>query len=229
MTYLKKIIYSLREIIISYLLEYLIIIIFCIIYKTFISNNLKYFINNHLQYISIISLIIITSYLYKQNKRKESKIVFKYIPLFISIGISISCFLNMIIFKVFTPIESTNNVSIPLIIISSGIIGPIYEEILFRYINLHNLKKFNSPTKSIIINCIIFSIIHFNIKEIIFAFILSFIINLIYKKFNNILYPIIIHSSTNIISLFLIEFNQSILLLSLISIMINYEIIRKLA
>ena len=38
-----------------------------------------------------------------------------------------------------------------ILLISSGIIGPIYEEILFRYILLNRLKKFNSTTKSIII------------------------------------------------------------------------------
>ena len=227
MSYIKKIINLLKEIIVSHLFMYLIIFISCILYKIFINNNLKYFINNQLQYISILSIIIITSYLYKHNKRKESKLIFKNIPLYISIGISLSCFLNMIIFKIFPPTIKTNNISI-IFIISSCLIGPLYEEILFRYIFLNKLKTITTPLKTIIINSIIFSIIHLNIKEIIFSFPLSIIICIIYQKNNNIKSPIIIHSAANIISIFLKEYNTEILLLSIICLLINREIIKNI-
>ena len=226
MNYLKKLIISSKEIIITYIIEYLVIIISCIIYKLSFNKDLNIFINNTLPIISIISLIIITIYLYIYNKRKESNINYKYIPVLISIGISQSCLLNMIIFKIFPSTKINNNISLSILIMSSGLIGPLYEEILFRYINLHKLKKFNSNNFSILLNSIIFSLIHFNLKKIFFAFFLSLTINIIYHKHNNIIYPIIIHTSANIISLFLYEYNHTIFLLSIICILINYEIIK---
>ena len=132
----------------------------------------------------------------------------------------------MIIFKIFPSTKINNNISLPILFISSGLIGPIYEEILFRYIFLYKLKKFNHPLLSILLNSLLFSLIHLNLKEIIFAFFLSIVINIIYHKHTNIIYPIIIHSSANIISLFLIEYNQIIMLLSIICLFINYQIIK---
>ena len=226
MNYIKKLLISSKEIIITYLLEYIILIISCLIYYILINKELTTFINNNLSYISIISLIIITTYIYNKNKIKESNINYKLLFPVISIGISISCFLNMIIFKIYPPINNVNNISF-ILIISSGLLGPIYEEILFRYINLNKLKEFNTPIKSILINSLIFALIHFNIKEIIFAFFLSLTINYIYHKKNNIIYPIIIHQSANIISLFLSSYNRTILILSIICFLINIEIIKE--
>ncbi|MBR3161114.1 MAG: CPBP family intramembrane metalloprotease [Bacilli bacterium] len=226
MSYIKKLLASLKYIIITYILLYTVIIISCIIYKLIINKSINTFIHNTLPYITIITLTIIIIYLYKNNKRKESRNNYKIIPVFISIGISISCLLNMIIFKIFPPVTISKSLSLPLLVISSCLIGPIYEEILYRYIFLNSLKKFNSSIKAIIINSIIFSLMHFNIKEIFFAFFLSLIINIIYQKYNNILYPIVIHQSANITSLFLIEYNSQIFLLSIICILISFEITR---
>ena len=225
MKYLKRILISAKEIIITYIIEYLIIILSCLFYTLLINKDLTSFINNILPFITIISLLLITIYLYKNNIREENNIKYNYIPIIISIGISLSCLLNMFIFKIYPPKEPTTNISI-LIIISTCLVGPIYEEILFRYIFLNRLKKYNTPLKAVLINSFIFALIHLNFKEIIFAFFLSLIINIIYQKYNNIIYPIILHSSANIISLFLLEYNNTIIILSLICLLINYEIIR---
>ena len=227
MKYLKKLLFSLKEIIITYILQYIIIIISCILLKTITNKNLHYIINNYIPYIMIIVTISLIIYLYKKNKRTESKIITSYILPYISIGISLSCFLNMLIFKYLIISNSHSTINILVLIISSGLIGPIYEEILFRYILLNKLKKFNNANLAIFINSLIFALIHLNPPKMIYALFLGFFLNITYHKKNNILYPIIIHSSANITALFLNNYSNIIMLLSMICLIVDYYIIIK--
>ena len=226
MNYIKKLIKSILPIIIVYIIEHLIIIISSSIYTLLGYKNLELFVSNTASLILTTSNIIIIYILIKKYKYYQNKLNIKlYYPL-ISLGISISCLLNMLIFKIIPP---SNNNLIPLYIsiLSSGIIGPILEEILFRYILLNKLKKFNTKKTSIIIATIIFGIIHINPIKIIYAMILGLVLNIIYSKTNNIKSSIIIHISANIISIFLYEYNIYILILSLINLLISLSIISK--
>ena len=224
MAYLKKIILSLKELIILNILQYLLIIISALIYYITGHNNVNTFINIYSSLILIPFYIIATIYLYQKNKiPSQSLSKENYYPL-ISLGISLSCLLNMIIF-IFTSPSITTNTNIILLFITSGIIGPIYEEIIFRYIIFNNLKKFNSPLTSILITSIIFALIHINPIKIIFALILGLTTNNNNNKYKNILAPILIHSSANIIALFLTEYNHHILILSIFCLLLSLEII----
>lgn len=223
---MKYILKSSKEIIITYILNNLLIIITALIYNSLGYNNLEYFITNILPIILITFYILTIIYLYKKNYIKEKNLSTKeYFPLSI-LGISIATLLNMIIFKLIPPTTTT---SLPIIvsIISTGIIGPIYEEILFRYILYNRLKNKYSIKKSILITTIIFSLIHLSPIKIIYAFILGIIINVSYEKHKNILAPILIHITANTIVIFLYEYNTYILLLSIIclilSIKLNYS------
>lgn len=226
MSYIKKIIKSLKEIIITYLFQYIIIFISCIIYKLLGYNNLTHFINSYCSIILITFYILTSIYLYRKNKIPQRKLSIKnYYPL-ILLGISISCILNMIIFLIITPTQTTSSINILILTISSGIVGPIYEEILFRQINLNRLKKFNTEKKSILINSLLFALIHISPIKIFYAFILGLILNIAYTKTNNLKAPIIIHASANLIALLLNQYNPYILFLSLIGIIVSYDIFK---
>lgn len=128
-----KIIQSTKEIIITYILNYLLIILSCIIYTILGYKDLEKFIQTFCPYILIMFMLLTIIYLYKKNKTPNQPLPKKfYFPL-ISLGISIAIFLNMIIFTIDPP---QTKATIPLILafFSSGLIGPIYEEILFRYL-----------------------------------------------------------------------------------------------
>lgn len=219
---LKKIIISSQEIIVTYILHLATIIISCIIYHFITHKNITNFIKYYGFIITIIFCTITSLILYKKNITVSNKLAPKNYYYLISIGISISCLFNMILFK-FIPPKNTINYNIILLFISSSIIGPIYEEILFRYILLNKLKKFNSPTKSIIISTLIFSILHLTPIKILYAFILGLILNITYHKTNNILSSILIHISANSISLLLIQYNKHILILSIVLVFILLE------
>ena len=130
---MKYILKSSKEIFITYILNYLLIIISGLIYNLLGYNNIDLFINNILPYIMILFYIITIIYLYYKNYQKENKLPLNQFYPLISLGISLAVFLNMLIFL---RIKPTTTFSLPLLItiISSGIVGPIYEEILFRYI-----------------------------------------------------------------------------------------------
>lgn len=217
---MKYILKSSKEIIITYILNYLIIIILALIYSGLGYSNIDFFLNNICSYILILFYIITIIYLYKKNHKQEQPLPTKqYFPL-ILLGISIATLLNMIIFLFNTP-QTNNSLPIILSIISTGIIGPIYEEILFRYLLYNRLKDKYSIKKSIIITTLIFAISHISLIKIIYAFLIGLIINIFYEKHQNILASILIHIAANTMVIFLSEYNTYILLLSFITLILS--------
>ena len=222
MKHIINILKSCKELFITYILSYLIIIISGLIYNLSGHNDLNYFINIISPLILIPFYLITSLYLYKKNKKKEKNLSYKqYLPL-ISLGISIAIFLNMLIFLV-NPPTSLKIPSMPLII-STSIIGPIYEEIIFRYLIYNRLSLKYSSKKSLLITTTIFALIHISPIKVIYAFILGFFLNKSYQKTNSIISPILIHISANLISLLLYEYNTYLLLLSFINLLLNIKI-----
>ena len=225
MNYLKNLLKSIIPIIIIYIIQILIIFILSSIYILLGNKNLNNFVSNELSIIlSIINIFIIIILLrkYKYPNIKLNKNI--YFPL-VTLGISISCLFNMTLYIFIPPKVPT--IPIYISIISTGVIGPFLEEILFRQILLNKLKEFNSPTKSIIISTIIFSLIHLDPIKILYTLILGLILNITYHKTNNILSSILIHISANIISIFLLEFNIYILIFSFINIIISITLLKR--
>ena len=90
--------------------------------------------------------------------------------------------------------------SMPFVVnlLSSGIIGPILEELLFRGIVYNKLLTFNNHKKACIITSIMFSLMHFpNIITMIYTLILSFIMIYLYDKYKSLYAPIIFHIAIN--------------------------------
>lgn len=225
MKYLKNLLYSLRLIVLIYIIQYLIVFLCSAIYSSLGCDNLTSFISSELSIIlTIVNLITVIILIKKYHIPNNKLKLTSYYPL-ITLGISLSCLCNMLIFLI-TPSQETT-IPIYISIISSGIIGPILEEILFRYILIKDLNKFNYNNISLIIATIIFAIIHITPIKILYTLILGLILNLIYQKYNNIKANILIHMSANIIAIFLYSFNIYILLLSLISLILSSTLLYK--
>ena len=215
MKYIKNLFLSIREILLIMLIQYILLFGCILLFGTDKSIILGTII------LSIFELIYIFI------KLKNIKLSFKhnYFP-YMLLGISISIIYNMIIFKLGIKFDIT---SIPLIldIIASGIIGPIFEEILFRYSLINKLSKFNNNTLCILLSSFIFAICHNGITTIIYAFIIGLFNSYYYIKKKDILVPIIIHISANIVSSFLFDFNLYILILGIILFVIGITTSRK--
>ena len=209
-----------KEILITYFLSYLIIIISCWIYTQLGFHNIDDFLQNQCNYIIIVFFIIAAIFLFINNRRKEKNMSIKdYFP-FVYFGISIASFLNMIIFYFF-PTKPNNNISFYLLVVSSSIVGPIYEEILFRYCFYNRLKEKYSKSRSIFLSSLVFALIHLKPIKIIYAFVLGMFFSVVYEREKNILVPILMHIGANFVALTLSQFNVYILFLSIINLIIS--------
>lgn len=145
---------------------------------------------------------------------------------YILLGTSISIIYNMILFKY--NLYSYSEVNIPLIInvISSAIIGPIFEEVLFRCSFISKLEKFiSSNIVIILLSSFIFSISHTNIFSMIIAFIVGIVNSYIYVKKRDFSSICLFHIFVNLVSCFLCSYNIYILVLGTILFVISLLLI----
>lgn len=217
MKYLKNLILSFKEIFLLFILQYAILLSCLFVFgmnKSIIIGSI---------FICIIEIIYVV-FKYKDKKIKvEQYNLFPYILL----GIGITTTYNMILFAMNLGNEVNTNINIVFNIICSGIVGPIFEETLFRYSFINYLKKFNSTKMSIIISSIVFAICHTGITTIIYAFIIGLVNSYLYIKKKNILVPIVIHMSANIFVNVLNIFNPYILIIGIFLIVLSVTIIRE--
>lgn len=223
MNYFTKLIKSYIPILKYIILSYLIVFISYLIYYLLGYNNINNFILNYANYIIVIFNIIYTIKLIKKHKIKP-KITNNPFPMII-LGISLSTLCNMIIIK-YHP-NNAIEINKTFLILSSVIIGPIIEEILFRFILTNNLLKFNNKTNTILLSSLLFGLTHTGLINILYAFILGITLNTIFIKKNNIINTIIIHSSANLISLYLTTYNTTLLLISIILFTISILAVKK--
>ena len=179
------------------------------VYENFVKSDkyavdLNNYINDNLIYIILITVLIFLPlflYKYKKYKIKCKKSNLRQISSLIIPSISLAILLNIIIinFNKLVSIENVynDNKYIIFMIISSGIIGPLLEEFLFRGIVYNELKKFNSEKRAMWISIIIFALFHQSISQIIYAFIFGYIFTKIYVKTNNIVFSTIFHILSN--------------------------------
>ena len=123
-------------------------------------------------------------------------------------SILLSLSLNIIIYLINKVIPITNrydDIRILLYnIIPIGIISPIIEEYIFRGVIFNKLKTFNSKKTSIIITTLIFSIMHFELSQIIYTLIVGYYLTYLYSKTNNLKTSIISHMAINTSTLLIV-------------------------
>ena len=173
-------------------------------YKLSLSNYL----NSKALLIVVITFIIFLLFFIKALKKMNISNIKNrinnqdYINIFI-LGLFISIFFNTFIYTLNSVVHITDAYkvsSMPFIVslLSSGILGPILEELLFRAIVYNKLLTFNNHKKACIITSIMFSLIHFpNVITMIYTFILSFIMIYLYDRYKSLHAPIILHIAIN--------------------------------
>ena len=217
MKYLWKLILSLKEVFVLMLLQYLILIICFLVFgpdKTLVIGSILFVV---LQIIYIV---------YKGRGIKFKSHYKSYIPL-IMLGIGVAGLYNMIMFKFVFTNKFNSEVNILFSIICTGIMGPIFEEFLFRYDLIRRLSLFNDKRWGVIlISSTIFALCHSGITTIIYAFIVGIINSYIYMKDKDIIKPIIVHIAMNTFVIFLTGYNLYVLILSILLIIISIMLIK---
>lgn len=182
------------------------ILIFLLSYYYVSNGNDVNLFNDYLStkqiYIALIVAIIFIPLLIndykKYEKQTNTKINYFYL---IILGVILSLMYNVFAYYLNFSLKTSlfdNNSNVAVTLLSTGILGPIIEELMFRGIIYNELKSKYSNMKSILITTIFFAIIHINIIQILYALIIGFILIFVYEKYNNIKAPIILHMASNI-------------------------------
>lgn len=222
--YIKKLLKSLIPLYILILLNPILLFIIASVYATYNVDNLTNFINNYGGIILILTNITYIIYIIKKHRIKVNKynLIDNYPKIYLFI--SIPLFLNSLILLINNQKIPTINIYIALF--GSVIIGPILEELVFRYLIYNNLNKFNKKNTSIILSSIIFALVHNGFINIVYAFIIGTILTIIYSKNKNIKEVIILHMVANLMSLLIKEYNPIILISSFLCLIFSLYIIK---
>ena len=222
--YIKKLLKSLIPLYILILLNPILLFIIASVYATYNVDNLTNFINNYGGIILILTNIIYIIYIIKKYRIKVNKynLIDNYSKIYLFI--SIPLFLNSLILLINNQKIPTINIYIALF--GSVIIGPILEELIFRYLIYNNLNKFNNKNTSIILSSLIFALVHNSFINIVYAFIIGTILTIIYSKNKNIKEVIILHMVANLMSLLIKEYNPIILISSFLCLIFSLYIIK---
>lgn len=222
--YIKKLLKSLIPLYILILLNPILLFIIASVYATYNIDNLTNFINNYGGIILILTNITYIIYIIKKHRIKVNKynLIDNYPKIYLFI--SIPLFLNSLILLINNQKIPTINIYIALF--GSVIIGPILEELIFRYLIYNNLNKFNNKNTSIILSSLIFALVHNGFINIVYAFIIGTILTIIYSKNKNIKEVIILHMVANLMSLLIKEYNPIILISSFMCLIFSLYIIK---
>lgn len=189
--------------------------------------------------LGIIFIPLLMHTYHKEKPVSKSLSIAKILSLCL-VGISLSILFNTVVYYLnnvwqFTNLYTGNQVLLGNLI-SVGILGPILEEYMFRGIVYRECKKQYSNMKSILLCTALFSLLHFTMVQMIYAFALGFLLIYMYEKYQNIQAPIVLHMFSNITTMLwtaiLIKnnfvVNYIVYLLALVSLIITFVWIRKM-
>lgn len=188
--------------------------------------------------IPIVSIIVILIFLIILFARKNIKDVFapiaiKKIIKYILLALVLNLFLNLIIaFLPVTKYISSLNESIDIalsgsflyVLLGTGILAPIMEEIIFRYGICYNLSKINRHY-GVIVSALIFGLMHGNLIQGTYAALLGTIFGYINQKEKSLLPSIIMHISINSLTV-LMAFEKPIYAIVIIAILFALMVIK---
>lgn len=159
----------------------------------------------------------------KRIKRMERET--EKINLFLVAGISICAYVTLLIPQFFIDLanylpgaeDSVNMImtgGLRLQILAVVLVGPIVEEVVFRGIVFNRLKEYKVTLwVAIIIQAILFGIIHFNAFQGLYAMLVGILFAIIYHKTKTLWAPIIAHMSYNATSLAFLYFGGYVTIL----------------
>ena len=158
----------------------------------------------------IFALVPITIYFIKTKQNPYEKIEPPKIVFLIGFAITMNVVISTLI--EFLPSDLISNYTqstgyveqLPFwsLLLTVGIIGPITEEIFFRYLMM---KRINNKYLAIILPALMFGVAHGNIVQGTYAFIIGLIFGYVYYKTKNLSYSTIMHIAVNSSSVFIVS------------------------
>ena len=93
-----------------------------------------------------------------------------------------------------------------LSLLAVGIIGPIFEEILFRGLIFGELRKITKVRVALLLQALLFGAFHMNVIQSSYAFIIGILLGFVYYRSNSILAPMLVHITINSSTVLLTQF-----------------------
>ncbi len=91
-------------------------------------------------------------------------------------------------------------------IVASGICAALVEELLFRGLLHKRLRNFMKPLPCMVISSALFGLIHGNLVQFVYAFLVGMVLSYVYEKFKTVWAPVIVHGAANVTAVLLTEF-----------------------
>lgn len=155
----------------------------------------------------IADILIIIPMLIAAYKRKDHifrKIDNKEAFFIINLGIVLNFIVSFIVEQIPQSYSGTynqlmgiiTNQSFGIILLTSGILAPIIEELIFRY-GICEIMKKKGDKIAIFVSALIFGIAHMNIIQSTYAFLLGLLLGYLYVNGRNLVRPMIFHLTVN--------------------------------
>lgn len=180
--------------------------------------------------ISSLFIILVTTIVIGRGKTKVLKpLKFQTTIQYLWIGVLMNLVLTIVItflpqritvlYDTTTSLAVSNGLFVDLMI--TGLLVPVAEEMIFRYGILRSMDKVNNKF-AIVYQALIFGILHGNVIQGTYAFLLGLVFGLIYKRTNNLTNTILLHIGINMSSVIVVYcFKNEIVGLVLLSFLLG--------
>ena len=128
------------------------------------------------------------------TRRKDSNLLIAVLP---AGTICLSAFLNILLSQ-FSSGSYTDPVSVPLAAAVYGFLTPFTEELVFRGIMYHRLRRGFSPAEAALISSLLFGFAHGNFLQGIYAAIMGIVFGLAYELTRRFEVPFLLHCTCNL-------------------------------
>lgn len=160
------------------------------------------FMNQWIWVVIAINLLVFLPILLKKYKSYtiiNQKIKKNSVPTIIGLTISLSLFLNLIL----SLLDTSGRYEVKsiewVLLLSTAIVGPILEEIVFRGIAYETLKKGFYKKTAMILVTILFALFHGSFYQIIYAACMGSLFLFFLEKYKSIYASILAHSISNLV------------------------------
>lgn len=90
--------------------------------------------------------------------------------------------------------------SVPVQILCLGILVPVCEELVFRGLMFQRMRQSAGFGRAALYASLVFGLLHVNMVQMIYGFLLGFIFCWLYEKYGSVKAPVLAHMSANIVS-----------------------------
>lgn len=97
-------------------------------------------------------------------------------------------------------IEALYAASLPVQIISLGILTPISEELVFRGLLFQRLRERGTYMQAAVFSSVVFGLMHMNLVQMLYGFVMGMLLAYVYEKYGSVKAPVLAHITMNILS-----------------------------